>query len=262
MKTKKDTKPIKVCVCGGPTARVVSDLMAGLITDPAVIVGTPDEANMLLFDSLPELEQHNNEDKVGVLVWTGSVDDYRLPKNVIVIQVFEIVSEVKRAIATTQARLRGDAQVIPVKSAPTKSDALRILVIDDDPSNVRSAQELLAGHKLVVAENCEDALSALKANAFDVVLSDLRLPVSSRKLELFSYGIVVMIEAAKQGVKRIVIYTDTAHHPDLLGSALVNQYPNGTPIGIEKSTVKILASRSTEGVFGKDWSHALSEAMK
>lgn len=214
MKTKNDTHPIKVHVCGGPTARVVSDLMAGLITDPAVIVKTQDEADMLLFDSLPELEQHNDKSKTGVLIWTGCLDDYRLPNNIIVIDVFEIVSEAKRAIATTQARLRGDAQVIPVKSKPAKLDALRILVIDDDPSNVRSAQELLAGHKLVVAENCEDALSALKVNTFDVVLSDLRLPMSSRKLELFSYGIVVMIEAAKRGVKRIVIYTDTEHHPE------------------------------------------------
>lgn len=256
----KDT-PVKVYPLGGPTVRLVCELMTNLVNNPAVKVTSPDEADVILFDEIKILEENNDPNKIAALIVLGefTTSDFRLPRNVVLINALEVIKGVKDVIAHAQGQDTTEASEVSAKVS-CKPDALKILVIDDDPGNIRSAKELLAEHQLMVAESCEEALAVLKDNTFDVVLSDLRLPMGPRKIELFSYGIILMIEAAKRGTKRIVVYTDVEHHPDKLGIALVGQYQQGTPINIEGAAVKILASRSVYG--NKDWSHALSEALK
>ena len=56
---------------------------------------------------------------------------------------------------------------------------LFILVVDDDELNRRMMELLLKreGHAIVFASNGEEALEAVKANRFDIVLMDLQMPV-------------------------------------------------------------------------------------
>ena len=63
-------------------------------------------------------------------------------------------------------------------------DQIKILLIEDNPGDVRLIQELLseakrASFQIEVVEKLSDGLEALSARRFDVVLLDLSLPDSS-----------------------------------------------------------------------------------
>jgi len=57
--------------------------------------------------------------------------------------------------------------------------ALRVLVTDDDPIQLRAAARLLRslGHSGALANNGQKALDLLNTQSFDLVLLDLRMPV-------------------------------------------------------------------------------------
>ncbi len=61
----------------------------------------------------------------------------------------------------------------------TACRALRLLVADDDPLQLRVAARLLKslGHSGALANHGEAALALLERQVFDVVLLDLRMPV-------------------------------------------------------------------------------------
>jgi len=56
---------------------------------------------------------------------------------------------------------------------------LTILIVDDDPTSVLFAETLLnmAGHKTLTAGNGQQALALMVAEAFDVVLMDVQMPI-------------------------------------------------------------------------------------
>ena len=57
--------------------------------------------------------------------------------------------------------------------------SLRILLAEDDPTNQYTTQKLLerVGHTVSLAENGQQVLDLLKAQDFDVILMDIRMPV-------------------------------------------------------------------------------------
>lgn len=61
----------------------------------------------------------------------------------------------------------------------SSSRPLRVLVADDNPVNLRVATRVLRdmGHSGVLVTDGEKALKALEAQAFDVVLMDVTMPV-------------------------------------------------------------------------------------
>jgi two-component system sensor histidine kinase EvgS len=58
-------------------------------------------------------------------------------------------------------------------------DRLRVLLVEDDPSNRLPTQKLLekAGHDVFLAENGQQALDLLAANDIDCILMDIQMPV-------------------------------------------------------------------------------------
>jgi PAS domain S-box-containing protein len=62
---------------------------------------------------------------------------------------------------------------------PWSGPALNILLADDTPINVQFIRTVLekSGHQVMVAENGKVALDKLHANAFDLVLMDIQMPV-------------------------------------------------------------------------------------
>jgi len=85
-----------------------------------------------------------------------------------------------------------------VRETPPAGQRRRILVVDDEPEIAETLAEMLrgAGHTVETAENGRQALDRLAAGAYDLVLSDLRMPV--------------MDGPAFYGALRV-------HHPALLG---------------------------------------------
>jgi signal transduction histidine kinase/DNA-binding response OmpR family regulator len=94
--------------------------------------------------------------------------------------------ELRKAIAAALAQ-HGD-QMEPQGAAPslisngppgeTRGTALRILLTEDNIVNQRVALRILekAGHSVVIAGNGREAVSALKHQAFDLVLMDVQMP--------------------------------------------------------------------------------------
>jgi CheY-like chemotaxis protein len=56
---------------------------------------------------------------------------------------------------------------------------LRILIVEDDPVNMKFASILLAkhGHEVVTAENGAECIAVLESGTFDLVLMDVQMPV-------------------------------------------------------------------------------------
>ncbi len=62
-----------------------------------------------------------------------------------------------------------------------KDFPLRILYVEDNPLVREVTAELLAedGRKIVALESAEDALEAFRSGAYDIVITDVSLPVMS-----------------------------------------------------------------------------------
>jgi CheY-like chemotaxis protein len=65
-----------------------------------------------------------------------------------------------------------------MSSDPLANRALRVLVADDNPVNLRVATRVLRdmGHSGVLVTDGEKALKAMEAQAFDVALMDVTMP--------------------------------------------------------------------------------------
>ena len=63
-------------------------------------------------------------------------------------------------------------------AAPEVIRGKSILVVDDEPDVAQTLADMLAldGHRVDIAENGEVALARLRTTAYDLVLSDLRMP--------------------------------------------------------------------------------------
>lgn len=90
---------------------------------------------------------------------------------------------------------------------PLASRALRILVADDNPVNLRVAARVLRemGHSGVLVTDGEKALKALEAQAFDVALMDVTMP----QLDGVS-TVAEMRKREKQGARRTPVIMVTA----------------------------------------------------
>jgi PAS domain S-box-containing protein len=67
---------------------------------------------------------------------------------------------------------------ISLDDSPLRLDGVRVLVVDDEPDTLEVIRQVLEGRRARVATACnaEDALAALEAEPFDVLLSDIGMP--------------------------------------------------------------------------------------
>jgi CheY-like chemotaxis protein len=65
------------------------------------------------------------------------------------------------------------------EATPTSANGLRILVVDDNPMNLKVAQLLLeaVGAEVETAVNGSDGVDAVRVSSFDIVLMDVQMPV-------------------------------------------------------------------------------------
>jgi putative two-component system response regulator len=82
--------------------------------------------------------------------------------------------------ALTEAKLRGHNKTVVSTSTETRplQSAAKVLAVDDDERNLKLIETLLRYHKYDVARayNGEEALSVLRNNDFDLVVSDAMMP--------------------------------------------------------------------------------------
>ena len=109
-------------------------------------------------------------------------------------------------------------------------------------------------------------MQILGSEKFDIVLTDLQMPMSSRTLgpsafklgQLVPYGILLMVEAAHQGAKHVAVVTDLNHHADWVSAAFDHF---SYPVQIEGAKVLMMhAPMDSDG--SKDWAAALARLMK
>lgn len=157
---------------------------------------------------------------------------------------------------------------------------MKILVIDDKDLHCDSACKAFDGHELTVVGSYDDAMELLCTGCgFDVVLSDLMLPMSRQTLasaayhpgELVPYGFVLALRASLVGVPYVAVATDINHHKNAVSAALdkleirdANSYwydglrPNFTINGTKAFFVHAPFTKAG----AKDWGKILEALLK
>jgi CheY-like chemotaxis protein len=265
--TETGARQVRVCVTlkTSGSANAAFRKVLGLLSNVKFVEAQCD-ADLVIFDNVRDVERGFNEQKKYVCLELIP-SKKQFPANVETFQFVDAVPRLMNLVSELQANLipaDGSPEAGPAEAIPLRSDARRILVIDDTPKHIASARTGLAGHYLSVATGYEEAMQilGLGKEKFDVVLTDLHLPMSSATLsdtafrlgELVPYGILLMVEAARQGAKFVAVVTDLNHHSDAF-SAVFNHYSR-FPVTIEGAKVMMMhAPMTADG--SKDWARAL-----
>lgn len=262
--------------------RLAIEKVFGVIGDPEshYFVKGVGEADLVIFDEMRSIEKDFSDSRTYALLDKYGNKPKNLPANVTDVLsatnlVLELVDLIQKVWLTLKPLDVSKAETVEMEVS-LRPDYLRILVIEDTPKHQASAKVGLAGHKLTVVTGYEEAMKLLgesmidmqtcENTMFDVVLTDLQMPMSSRTLgseafnlgQLVPYGIMLMIEAAHRAVTRVAVVTDMNHHADWLSAAFDHF---SYPVKIDGAKVLMMhAPMNADGT--KDWATALKILMK
>lgn len=140
--------------------------------------------------------------------------------------------------------------------------AKRVLVVDDTVKHQKSALVLLDDYDLTIATGYDEAMGLLASDKFDVVLTDMEMPMSMRLSthilgKMIPYGLLIANEAARVGVKQVAVVTDLGHHTDPFSASF--DHFSRYVYEINGATVKYMHAPmvSMNGESVKDWLEAL-----
>ena len=265
------TRPVRIHLAmkDGPLPRSIRQVLP-IVGNESVLtyVEKISEADLVIFTEVRDIERGYNKDTAYAYLVMPGTKTPTLPDNCEVIDSLNIMVGLINVIAKARQKLTPveATQESEPKAAALRPDALRILVIDDTPKHIASAESGLAGHKLTTVTSYEEAMDILGSEKFDVVLTDLHLPMSSKTMgskfklgELVPYGILLMVEAARQGAKHVAVVTDLNHHDDPF-SAAFDHYSH-FPVQIEGAKV-VMMHAPMNGDGSKNWAAALSQLIE
>jgi PAS domain S-box-containing protein len=118
---------------------------------------------------------------------------------------FTLMLELQRCAGEFDLWMESEAEPPPEQQIQN----LRVLVAEDHPTNRRVVELILgaAGVDLTCVENGAEALAAVEAQAFDLVLMDMQMPVMDGLTAIRA----IRAREAEQGQGRIPIYVLTAN---------------------------------------------------
>jgi CheY-like chemotaxis protein len=256
----------------GPLPKSIKKVLSTLVGEGQVtFVEKMSEADLVIFTEVHDIErEYNKEKSYAFLEVSPSHNKPTLPENCATLQPTELLLGLIQMIQDISKKLMLIAEVLLVSDEVGTTEVLpnakRILVIEDTPKHQVSAKAGLAGHKLTVVTGYEEAMEILGKEKFDVVLTDLQMPMSSRTLgpdafklgQLVPYGLLLRDEAAHQGAKYVAVVTDLNHHADWVSAAFDHF---SYPMQIEGARVMMMhAPMNPDG--SKDWATALNKLMK
>src|SRR4030042_2987236 len=214
----------------------------------------------------------NNEKHYAIIATTIERPNFEIPDNVVVFQMgFNLPDYYAFIAEISQKNVEKDTEEInivePIVQETAISDAKTILVIDDAPKNIKSAKEFFSGHYLTITEGYDQAMDILSKEKFEIVLTDLYLPMSAETLsqeafklgQLVPYGFLLMCEAAINGAKYIAVVSDLGHHDDHFSAAFDHFY--SIAFKIENAKTMMLHAQLTN-TGAKDWQNALEKLLK
>lgn len=267
----KEKTPVKINIAmkDGPLQRSIKQVL-GALCNNVQFVDSPMDADLIIFEEVRDIEQGFNRKKTYAFLEVQR-DSSRaaFPENVVTVPILETVAVLLPIVEKVRQKIEptADEDHTPKETIPLLPDAKRILVVDDTPKHIASARKTLAGHRLTTVGGYEDAMNTLENEKFDVVLLDLNLPMSSKTLgqqafklgELVPYGLLLMLEAARQGAKLVAVVTDLGHHDNWVSAAF--DHYSRFAFQIEGAKVLMLHARLIEGG-SKDWASALARLQE
>jgi CheY-like chemotaxis protein len=260
---------IHLAMKDGPLPRSIKQVLPIVGNETShVYVESQGEADLIVFTDVRDVERSYSKKKsYAYLELPEGMKGLQLPENCVTVNplnllmgLIEVIDNARKKIGpvTEPASLQGEEIV------PLRADALVILVIDDTPENITSAKNGLVGHHLTTVTGYEEAMNVLSKEKFDVVLTDLHLPMSSKTMgrkfklgELVPYGILLMVEAAHRGAQHVAVVTDLSHHDDPFSAAF--DHFSGFSVKIDNAKVVMMHSPMDDGA--KDWAKALAQLM-
>jgi len=147
---------------------------------------------------------------------------------------------------------------------------MKILVIDDNPIHIASAQVFAVDHELTTAADYDEAIKLLE-DKWDVVLCDLLMPAGFDKQgpigKKFSgqempvgFGLALMF--ALRGAKYVAVATDSNHH-DHPASAMfdyLGAYNSNPCFNVNGAHLGFYFTPCLDGE-GKNWKNVLNKVM-
>ena len=240
-----------------------------LMYAPHLICDNSEESDLIIVKDKSELHGLFKQDKFFAIFSLNEVDN--LPSNArwlpmldYPVPMGEYLEEVQAALncQSPGAVSEGPRVECGVEYSPSEANAetKRILVIDDKLENRNLAMELLGKrHFVTLASGFGEGLRLVKANRYEVVLSDCQMlpevknsPLSIEAIvigQTVHNGIFLIFHATKRGA-RVAIVTDANHHQDWV-SALLDDGDLRQPQEVNGQPVLLI------NYMGKRWDSAL-----
>lgn len=236
-------------------------------------------ADVVIVENKQELEKVWKNDRrhfiVFALPWDLPGEQESLPKNIHCVAALEYLPSMLEIFNKIQESISSvDPETVPKQPRfetgklyeprhGVDGQGLTILVIDDTPENLEGALALLGEqHHVMLAQGFAQGRELIEARPWDVVLTDLHMPLGSEAKTALSSdaikigetvpcGMFLVFRATQLGAK-VAVVTDANHHQDwtsaLFDTLRQQQEINGR-------TVLFINH------MGKEWNNALDALM-
>jgi len=138
--------------------------------------------------------------------------------------------------------------IVSVRPEPMTDDAVNILIVDDEPKNLAVLETVLddPGYRLVRARSGDEALLALMAHEFAVLVLDVRMP------DMTGFELAMMVKDRRKTARIPIIfltayYNEDQHILEGYGSGAVDYMHKPVNASVLRSKVAIFAELHRKG---------------
>lgn len=244
----------------GPTLAAIKQVLS-LVGD-FDFVDNPHEAAVIIGEEPGKMAPYYCKEKEFIVVLTFG-NDRRVAqqaKNVHEIEVTEFYKVMTLVFEKAKGGKSYKEKICILRAG--RPGAKKVLIVEDTFKHQRSVSELLGEYDFTIATGYDDAMELLGSFRYDIVLTDMEMPMSTRLSayilgKLVPYGLLIEKEAARQGVKYIGVVTDLDHHTDPF--ALAFDHLSRYSYEVNGAKVMYMHAPMTEldGERVKDWKTAL-----